>query len=120
MGIFWLQRIFLLFKKISLCLGEAQKSPISIIDTHKKRLQSKNKSASKCHTYLRRTADKVFDFLIARKYGQKGRQVELSFRELKAQIYWPTTDQKVRGSNPCGRTWMTFKFSSQRKVLFSF
>ena len=30
--------------------------------------------------------------------------VEVSFRELKAQIYWPTTDQKVRGSNPCGRT----------------
>ncbi len=28
----------------------------------------------------------------------------MSFRELKAQIYWPTTDQKVRGSNPCGRT----------------
>ena len=24
--------------------------------------------------------------------------------ELKAQVYWPTTDQKVRGSNPCGRT----------------
>ncbi len=46
----------------------------------------------------------MFDFLIGRKYGQKGRQVELVFRELKAQIYWPTTDQKVRGSNPCGRT----------------
>ena len=28
----------------------------------------------------------------------------MSFRELKAQIYWPTSDQKVRGSNPCGRT----------------
>jgi len=28
----------------------------------------------------------------------------VSFRKLKAQIYWPTTDQKVRGSNPCGRT----------------
>ena len=28
----------------------------------------------------------------------------MSFRKLKAQIYWPTTDQKVRGSNPCGRT----------------
>jgi len=28
----------------------------------------------------------------------------VSFRELKAQIYWPTTDQKVRGSNPSGRT----------------
>jgi hypothetical protein len=28
----------------------------------------------------------------------------VSFRQLKAQIYWPTTDQKVRGSNPCGRT----------------
>ena len=57
-----------------------------------------------CNTYLRRTADKVFDFLIARKYGRKGRQVKVSFRELTAQIYWPTTDQKVRGSNPCGRT----------------
>jgi len=76
----------------------------SIIVSRKKRLQSKNKSASKCHTYLRRTADKVFDFLIARKYGQKGRQVELVFRKLKAQIYWPTTDQKVRGPNSCGRT----------------
>ena len=48
--------------------------------------------------------NRSFDFLIARKYGQKGRQVELVFRELKAQICWPTTDQKVRGSNPCGRT----------------
>jgi hypothetical protein len=57
-----------------------------------------------CNTYLRRTADKVFDFLIGRKHSRKGRQVELVFRELKAQIYWPTTDQKVRGSNPCGRT----------------
>ena len=28
----------------------------------------------------------------------------MSFRKLKAQIYWPTTDQKVRGSNPFGRT----------------
>jgi len=28
----------------------------------------------------------------------------VSFRELKAQIYWPTTDQKVWGSNPYGRT----------------
>ena len=28
----------------------------------------------------------------------------MSFRQLKAQIYWPTTDQKVRGSNSCGRT----------------
>jgi hypothetical protein len=46
----------------------------------------------------------VFDFLIGRKHSRKDRQVELVFRELKAQIYWPTTDQKVRGSNPCGRT----------------
>ena len=44
------------------------------------------------------------DYLIGRKLSQKDRQVELVFRELKAQIYWPTTDQKVRGSNPCGRT----------------
>jgi len=28
----------------------------------------------------------------------------VSFRELKAQIYWPATDQKVWGSNPYGRT----------------
>ena len=31
-------------------------------------------------------------------------KAELVFRELKAQIDWPTMDQKVRGSNPCGRT----------------
>ena len=52
----------------------------------------------------RRTTDRAIDFLTARKYGRKGRQVELVVRKLKAQIYWPTTDQKVRGSNPCGRT----------------
>jgi len=46
----------------------------------------------------------VFDFLIGRKHSRKDRQVKVSFRKLKAQIYWPTTDQKVRGSNPCGRT----------------
>jgi hypothetical protein len=34
----------------------------------------------------------------------------VSFRELKAQIYWPTTDQKVRGSNPCGRTYLASKY----------
>jgi hypothetical protein len=28
----------------------------------------------------------------------------VSFRELKAQIYWPATDQKVQGLNLCGRT----------------
>ena len=55
-----------------------------------------------CSTYFRRTTDKVFDFLIARKYGQKNRQVELVFRELKAQIYWPTTDQMVRDLIPAG------------------
>ena len=42
--------------------------------------------------------------LTGRKHSRKDRQVKMSFRELKAQIYWPTTDQKVRGSNPCGRT----------------
>ena len=46
----------------------------------------------------------LFDFLIGRKHSRKDRQVKVSFRDLKAQIYWPTTDQKVRGSNPCGRT----------------
>jgi hypothetical protein len=53
---------------------------------------------------LRRTTDRAFDFLIGRKHSRKDRQVKVSFRELKAQIYWPATDQKVRGSNPCGRT----------------
>ena len=48
--------------------------------------------------------NRAFDFLIGRKHSRKDRQVKVSFRELKAQIYWPTTDQKVRGSNPCGRT----------------
>lgn len=28
----------------------------------------------------------------------------MSVRELRAQIYWPATDQKVWGSNPYGRT----------------
>ena len=45
----------------------------------------------------------MFDFLIARKYGQKDRQVKVSFRELKLKIYWPTTDQKVGSSNLSGR-----------------
>ena len=44
------------------------------------------------------------DFLIGGKQSQNGGQVKVSFRELKAQIYWPNTDQKVWGSNPCGRT----------------
>ena len=48
--------------------------------------------------------NRAFDFLIGRKHSRKDRQVEVSFREVKAQVYWPTTDQKVRGSNPCGRT----------------
>jgi len=48
--------------------------------------------------------DKAIDFLIGRKHSRKDRKVKVSFRKLKAQIYWPTTDQKVRGSNPCGRT----------------
>ena len=46
----------------------------------------------------------MFDFLIARKQSQNVGQVKVSFRKLKAQIYWPTTDQKARGSNPCRRT----------------
>ena len=53
---------------------------------------------------LSRTTDRAFDFLIGRKHIRQDRQVKVSFRELKAQIYWPATDQKVRGSNPCGRT----------------
>jgi hypothetical protein len=57
-----------------------------------------------CNTYSRRTTDRAFDFLIGRKHSRKDRQVKVSFRELKAQIYWPATDQKVRGSNPCERT----------------
>ena len=39
------------------------------------------------------------DFLTECKHSRKDRQVKLSFRELKTQIYWPTTDQRVRGSN---------------------
>jgi hypothetical protein len=57
-----------------------------------------------CNNYSRRTTDRAFDFLIGRKHSRKDRQVKVSFRKLKAQIYWPTTDQKVRGLNPCGRT----------------
>jgi hypothetical protein len=57
-----------------------------------------------CNTYHRRTTDRAIDFLIGRKHSRKDRQVKVSFRELKLNIYWPTTDQKVRGSNPCGRT----------------
>ena len=51
-----------------------------------------------------KTADREFNFLIGRKHSRGVRQAKVSFKELKAQIYWPTTDQKVRGSNPCGRT----------------
>ena len=54
----------------------------------------------------------MFDFLIGRKRSLKDRQVKVSFRKLKAQIYWPTTDQKVRGSNPCGRTIDSFEFKN--------
>jgi hypothetical protein len=46
--------------------------------------------------------DRVSIFLIGRKYGQKDRRVNLSFRQLKAQMYWPTTDQKVWDLNPYG------------------
>jgi len=53
-----------------------------------------------CKTYSRRTTDRAIDFLIGRKHSRKDRQVKVSFRELKAQIYRPTTDQKVRGSSP--------------------
>ena len=53
---------------------------------------------------LEEQLNKAFDFLIGRKHSRKDRKVKVSFRELKAQIYWPATDQKVRGSNPCGRT----------------
>ena len=48
--------------------------------------------------------NREFDFLIGRKHSQNVGQVKVSFRKLKVQIYWPTTDQKVRGSNPFGRT----------------
>ena len=53
---------------------------------------------------LQRAADRAFNFLIGRKHSWKDRQAKVSFRELKAQIYWLTMDQKVWGSNPCGRT----------------
>ena len=51
----------------------------------------------------RSSTDRAFDFLIEREHSRKDRQVKVSFRELKAQIYWPSTDQKVRGSNPFER-----------------
>jgi hypothetical protein len=55
-----------------------------------------------CNTYTRRTTDRAFDFLIGRKHSRKDRQVKVSFRELKLQIYWPTSDQKVWGRIPMG------------------
>ena len=76
-----------------------------------------------CNTYLRRTTDRAFDFLIGRKHSRKDRQVKVSFREVKAQVYWPTTDQKVRGSNPFGRTNRTmdlFELISVKKDLLTF
>ena len=45
----------------------------------------------------------AFDFLTGRKHSQKYKKIKLVFRELKTQIYRSTTDQKVRGLNPCGR-----------------
>jgi hypothetical protein len=44
----------------------------------------------------------------------------VSFRELKARIYWPTTDQKVRGSNPCGRTRLSIHKNWEIKLLKKF
>ena len=44
----------------------------------------------------------------------------MRFRELKAQIYWPTTDQKVRGSNLYGRTCkLLYNCNMLKKVLLS-
>ena len=57
--------------------------------------------------------------LIGRKLSQNDRQVKVSFRELKAQIYWPSTDQKVRGSNPWGIFFYRFGQSMQ-KVMKEF
>ena len=51
----------------------------------------------------------AFDFLIGRKQIRKDRQVKASFRELRAQIYWPTTDQKFRDLNPCRTKAYNFK-----------
>ena len=45
----------------------------------------------------------VSDFLIGRKHSRKDGPDKVEFRKLKAQIFWLTTDQKVRVSNPCGR-----------------
>ena len=71
-----------------------------------------------CNTCVRRTTDRAFDFLIGRKHSRKDRQVKVSLRELKAQIYWPTTDQKVRGSNPCGRTnWFSPQISLRCNIF---
>jgi len=65
-----------------------------------------------CNTDSRRTTDRAINFLIGRKHSRKDRKVKVSFRELKTQIYWPTTDQKVRGSNPCGRTKQFISFNN--------
>jgi hypothetical protein len=40
------------------------------------------------------------NFVIDCKQSFKGRRAYLVTREIKAQIGWPTTDQKVRGSIP--------------------
>ena len=52
----------------------------------------------------RRKTETVLFFLIERKHSRKDRQVKASFREPKAQIHWPSSEQKVWGSNPYGRT----------------
>jgi len=49
--------------------------------------------------------DRAFDFLIGCKHSLKVRQINVSFRDLKPQIYCQATDQKVWGSNPYGRTY---------------
>ena len=76
----------------------------SIITRRKKRFLLQNKSAFNAILTTEGQLNRAFDFLIGRKHSQNVGQVKVSFRQLKAQIYWPTTDQKVRGSNPCGRT----------------
>ena len=58
--------------------------------------------------------DRAFDFLIGRKHSRKDRQVKVSFRELKTQIYWPTTDQWV-----CSLITLLIIFSSSKSVIES-
>ena len=64
----------------------------------------------------------MFDFLIGRKHSRKDRQVKVSFRQLKAQVYWQTTDQKVGVRIPAGALSLNYlgEVSIIRKYLKKF